>query len=155
MWTSCVAINTQVWTDEGTIPSSVNIFCLKLVFHVLNSGTSKCFTPAKVLLCHQQTLISPALFLNILPLIQEEWSILTAAFNKWRQFTKIRWVSEDVLFCFYSVTFGIRVGKEKLCISAVKRQGLSEAPFKNILKIIARFFAKMIIYSTWTKLPAI
>lgn len=42
--------------------------------------------------------------------------------------------------------------KKEFHIWAMKRKDLCNvtAPFKNILRIIALFFAKMIIYSTWT-----
>lgn len=164
MWTSCVAINTWVWTTEGTlIPWSVNIFCLKLLFLIWNT----LFLPKYY--THQQTFLSPVLFvvvhfckINIANLIQEvvclsltnpSWQHIF--FAKWRQITNKKRMSKDVQWA----TFGIKVGKETLCVWVVKRkrplQCLCKAPFKNILKIIALFFAKMIIYSTRTKLPAI
>lgn len=175
MWTSCVAINTQVWTAEGTIPWSVNIFCVTLLFHVLHSWISKHLILAKVLQCHQRTLLSSVLFvvvhfyeINIsnksgscmlvaykTPMTTHILREMKANYKKRRGWVKMCCIALDS----NRLLLASKWTKRSYAFGLWKETGLCNVSakhlLKNILKIIALFFAKMIIYSTWTKLPAI
>lgn len=158
MWTSCAAINAQVCTTEGTIPLSVNIFCLRLVLQ-----SSKHVTLAKVSsanfaisYCCCAHWLSLAWVSKLYARCEQIPDDHTDSWPNKGKLQKRR--GRKKMLDFNRLLLASKWAKRSYAFWAVKSkrplQCLCKAPFKNILKIIALFFATMIIYSTRTKLPA-